>query len=71
MYKQQVYFGAGFRTQDAFSLMAGYTYKNNLTIGYAYDITTTRLANYSTGTHEIVGGIRFVKKKEDSGKRMF
>jgi type IX secretion system PorP/SprF family membrane protein len=71
MFKQQVYIGGSFRTQDAFSLMTGYTYKNNLTIGYAFDITTTNLANYSTGTHEIVAGIRFVKKKEDSGKKMF
>jgi type IX secretion system PorP/SprF family membrane protein len=71
MFKQQVYVGGGFRTQDAFTLMTGYTWKNNLTIGYSFDITTTRLANYSNGTHEIVAGIRYVKKKEDSGKRMF
>ena len=28
-------------------------------LGYSYDFTTTDLGNYSTGTHELVIGIRF------------
>jgi type IX secretion system PorP/SprF family membrane protein len=69
IFKKQVWVGGSFRTQDAWTLFAGYTYKNNLTIGYSYDITTTGLKNYNSGTHEIVGGIRLVRKKQESEKK--
>lgn len=68
IYQKQVWVGASFRTQDAWTLSAGYTYKNNLTIGYSYDFTTTGLKNYNTGTHELVAGIRFVRKEKKSEK---
>jgi type IX secretion system PorP/SprF family membrane protein len=69
IYKEQVWLGGSFRTQDAWSLFAGYVYKNNLSIGYSYDITTTGLRNYNSGTHEIVAGIRIVRKQEQSAKK--
>jgi type IX secretion system PorP/SprF family membrane protein len=69
IYKEQVWLGGSFRTMDAISIMAGYTYKNNLSIGYAYDFTQSNLKNYSSGTHELMLGIRFVQKKNNkSGK---
>lgn len=68
IYKKQVWFGATLRTQDAWALCAGYTYKNNLTIGYSYDVSTTGLKNYNNGTHEITAGIRFVRKEKKSEK---
>ena len=70
IWKEQLWAGGSFRTQDAFSIMVGYMYRNNLSIGYSYDLTTTNLKNYSTGTHEITGGIRFVKKKEKEGQKL-
>jgi len=68
IYKKQVWVGASLRTQDAWTLCAGYTYKNNLTIGYSYDMSTTGLRNYNNGTHEITAGIRFVRKEKKSEK---
>lgn len=70
IYKNQVWFGGSFRTEDAWTLMAGYTWKNNLTIGYSYDVTTTGLKNYNTGTHELVAGIRFVRREKKSEKML-
>jgi len=58
-YKNKMWLGATYRTKDAISAMVGYTYKDNLTIGYSYDITTTNLKNYSNGTHELMIGFRF------------
>ena len=41
--------------------MVGYIHKGNLMIGYSYDFTTTNLRNYSTGTHELMLGIKFTR----------
>jgi type IX secretion system PorP/SprF family membrane protein len=68
IYKKQVWVGGSIRTQDAWALFAGYTYKNNLSIGYSYDISTSGLKNYNSGSHEIVGGIRLVKKENKEEK---
>ncbi|HEY6159811.1 MAG TPA: type IX secretion system membrane protein PorP/SprF [Bacteroidia bacterium] len=61
IYKEKMWVGGGFRTMDAFSVMAGYVYEQNLSVSYSYDFTTTNIRNYSTGTHEIVLSIRFGK----------
>lgn len=59
IYKETVWLGAAFRTRDAWSALLGFMYKKNLMIGYSYDFTTTRIKNYSSGTHEIVLGVKF------------
>lgn len=58
-YKNKIWVGATYRTKDAISAMVGYTYKDNLTLGYSYDITTSRLKSYTNGTHELIIGLRF------------
>lgn len=58
-YKNKVWIGGTYRTNDAMSAMVGYTYKDNLTFGYSYDITTTGLKNYNDGTHELIIGLKF------------
>jgi type IX secretion system PorP/SprF family membrane protein len=62
-YKKSLWIGGGYRTNDAAVAMLGFCYKNMLRIGYAYDITTTDLKNYSSGTHEIMLGFIFAKTK--------
>lgn len=63
IYKDQVWLGATFRTHDAFSVLAGYMYQDYLIIGYSYDFSTTTIRKYSSGTHEILLGIRFSRKQ--------
>lgn len=58
-YKNKVWVGATYRTKDAITAMVGYTHKDNLTFGYSYDITTSKLKSYSSGTHELIIGLRF------------
>lgn len=63
IYKKQVWAGLVYRHMDALSILFGYTYKDYLSIGYSYDITTTNIRKYSSGTHEIMLGLRFSKKQ--------
>lgn len=63
IYKEQVWLGGGYRHHDAFTALVGFMYKNYLMIGYSYDITTTRIRNYSSGTHELMLGLRFSRKQ--------
>ncbi len=67
IYKDKFWIGATYRTEDAISAMVGYTFRDHFTFGYSYDMITSNLKSYSSGTHEIVIGIRFVEKKIKSG----
>ncbi len=59
IYKDKVWIGGSYRNLDAIAAYMGFVYRENLVIGYAYDFTTTNIRNYSTGTHELVIGVRF------------
>ena len=63
IYQEQVWLGVGYRHNDAVTAIIGFMYKNYLMIGYSYDFTTTNLKKYSTGTHELMLGIRFSKQQ--------
>jgi len=67
-YKKMVWLGLSYRTKDAFAVMAGYLYKEQLMFGYSYDITTTNLKNYSSGTHELMLGVLFNKYKQSQSR---
>lgn len=59
LYNNQVWLGVTYRTEDAIAPLIGYQYelpnkKSMLKIGYSYDVTTSRLKNYSSGSHEIM-----------------
>ncbi|TDO96167.1 type IX secretion system membrane protein PorP/SprF [Flavobacterium sp. 245] len=45
--------GAAWRWSAAASLMAGFQVNRGVYIGYGYDLETTKLANYNSGSHEI------------------
>lgn len=61
IYQEQIWLGASYRHNDAFTALIGFMYKNYLMIGYSYDFTTTNIRKYSTGTHELMLGLRFSK----------
>lgn len=62
--------GASYRTQDAIILMAGVTFLQNFRLGYSYDITTSRLKDFSNGSHEFfLGYCHKLKKKQPSAVR--
>lgn len=56
--------GAAWRWSAAMSFMAGFQITDGLYAGYGYDLETTKLANYSSGSHEIF--LRFELFKRQS-----
>jgi type IX secretion system PorP/SprF family membrane protein len=70
IYKDQVWLGVGYRSwivngvnSEAFTAMLGYMYKDYLMFGYSYDFSATNIKRYSTGTHEVMLGLRFSRKQ--------
>lgn len=45
--------GAAYRWSAALSAMVGFQISDGLFIGYGYDLETTKLENYNSGSHEI------------------
>lgn len=64
IYKDKIWIGGAFRYLDAISAMVGFTMQENITLAYAYDFTSTDIQKYSTGTHELMIGIKFHKTPE-------
>lgn len=54
IYKKRVWAGFAYRITDAVAFMAGIDIKGKYRIGYSYDYTISKIANYSKGSHEIV-----------------
>lgn len=62
LFNEKFTLGAAYRFGDAFSVLTGFQINKNLNIGYAYDMTTTDLKNYSNGSHEFMLRYEFIKK---------
>jgi len=58
-YKEMIWLGVTYRTDDAVSFGLGYQYNDMFLIGYSYDYTTSYLSSYTTGSHEVMIGIKF------------
>jgi len=54
LFNDKLTLGVAYRWDDSFSGLAGFQLSEGLFVGYAYDLTTTGLNNYNSGTHEIV-----------------
>ncbi len=53
LFNHTFWLGASYRVQDAIAPMLGFQ-RGRLKIGYSYDVTTSKLKGYSSGTHEIM-----------------
>ena len=53
MFNQKFVLGAAYRWSAAASLMAGFQVNESWFIGYGFDLETTRLQRYNSGSHEI------------------
>lgn len=68
-YLDRLWFGAGCRIKEGFSAMTGFAISNKLNMGYAYDYSTSKLQNFTKGTHEIVLGFLLGNKWGDTCPR--
>jgi type IX secretion system PorP/SprF family membrane protein len=55
-YQDRLWIGGSYRHKDGIAGMLGVNVSNLFHIGYAYDYTTSRLNNFTKGTHEILLG---------------
>lgn len=53
LYDEKFTVGLAYRWDAALSALAGFQVSDGLFIGYTYDMETTRLADYNSGSHEI------------------
>jgi type IX secretion system PorP/SprF family membrane protein len=53
MFNNTFVLGAAYRWDAAVSAMAGFQVTNGLYIGYGYDLETTKLRHYNSGSHEV------------------
>mgnify|MGYP001240079241 CR=1 FL=1 len=71
LYNKMVWLGVSFRTEDAIAPMIGYQHQfangqSSIRLGYSYDVTTSELSNYSSGSHEVMLNYCFkIVKKPD------
>lgn len=65
-YQDKAWIGASYRHKDGFAGMLGVNISNTFNVGYAYDYTTSRLNNYTKGTHEIIIGFLIGNKYSDA-----
>ena len=64
IYKKIAWVGLSYRNHESISALLGCTIKDKLTIGYAYDMLTSKIRTYTTGSHEIVLSYQFIKTKK-------
>tara|TARA_Y100001934_G_C12318807_1_gene758974 strand:+ start:650 stop:1582 length:933 start_codon:yes stop_codon:yes gene_type:complete len=53
-YQQKHWVGFSYRIEDAIAFLVGAELTDNLTLGYAYDFVTSKLASETTGGHEVM-----------------
>jgi type IX secretion system PorP/SprF family membrane protein len=67
-YKKKFWGGLGYRFQDAAIILAGLNIKN-FRVGLSYDISTSALTNYNSGSMEVMVGYCFKMELEKYRKR--
>ena len=63
--------GGAYRWNAAFSGLAGFQISESWFIGYGYDMETTQLSNYNSGSHELFLRYEFSNRSRVSAPRFF
>ncbi|MBC5836163.1 type IX secretion system membrane protein PorP/SprF [Flavobacterium sp. F372] len=71
MFNDKFVIGGSYRLESAVSLLAGFQFSNSWFLGYGYDLETTKLSNYNSGSHEIFLRYEFFKNTKISTPRFF
>jgi type IX secretion system PorP/SprF family membrane protein len=70
-YKNIIWAGVSYRTEDAFAILLGYNITNAFYVGYSYDYTLSPLNKFNTGTHEIMLAYKFGRAANTGSKPAF
>lgn len=71
LYDEKLTLGASWRWDDAFIVLAGFQISKSFYAGYAYDMTTTTVNDFSSGTHEILLRLEIPRPKKILSPRFF
>ena len=64
IYKSFIQAGIGYRTQVGLIARAGINIQDLFFIGYAYETPMRNIASFSSGSHEVILGLKFCKAKK-------
>lgn len=65
--KEKLWFGAMFRTNNAYGFMAQWIFKGNLRLGYAYDMIASNLSNQHSSSHNLMVSYELASLKNSFG----
>lgn len=65
MIQEKIWIGAVYRFRNSLGGMVRWQLNDKLHLGYSYDFSTSRINNFSSGTHEIFISFDFIKKGEE------
>ncbi len=68
VFVDRLWLGAAYRLNDSYSFMAAVNIIRQLRVGYAYDLTVSKLNRYTSGSHEVVLSCDFDFKKKKTTK---
>ena len=71
LFNEKFSFGVAYRWDDAISAIVGFQISETLTLGYAYDLTTSNFNNYNSGSHEVMLTFNVLEKKKLKSPRFF
>ena len=71
MFNDRFVVGASYRLDSAVSALVGFQFSNSWFLGYGYDLETTKLSNYNSGSHEIFLRYEIFKNTRISTPRFF
>tara|TARA_B100001175_G_C19391506_1_gene581678 strand:+ start:97 stop:1032 length:936 start_codon:yes stop_codon:yes gene_type:complete len=64
-YQNKLWLGTNYRTSGDIGVLLGYSIGNRYLIGYSYDMISSNLGDYTSGSHEFVLGIKFAPVSEE------
>ena len=71
LFNEKFSFGVAYRWDDAISAIVGFQISETLTLGYAYDLTTSNFNNYNSGSHEVMLTFNVLENKKLKSPRFF
>ncbi len=71
MFNDKIVIGGSYRLNSAVSMLVGFQFSNSWFLGYGYDLETTKLSNYNSGSHEIFLRYEIFKNTRISTPRFF
>ena len=63
-YDDRLWFGMDYRNNGEIAVLLGYSIQERYLIGYSYDVPSSDMSGYSSGSHEFMIGIRFLAANE-------